>query len=203
VNLWGRLGISVAIVAMFSIVMTEVLQDKAFYQSYRWAICAVFLAMGAFLLVVGRFVNTRIRESRRDEDGESPKGPFLLVNLEYWGVILSIFGVIVIFIVPYKKVEARAVAARTNARPRTNAPVAKKIVVAPTNEPAPPPPKPVKFPPLKLQGIVYKQERASALLNGRTYFIGDYIGEAKVVAIGPTNAVLEIEGQQRELILGE
>jgi hypothetical protein len=195
-NVWGRLGISVAIVATFSIVMTEILQDKAFYQVYRWAICAALLAMGAFLLVIGRFVNANIRESRREND-EEPKGPFLLVNLEYWGSILTIFGIIVIFIVPYKKVEARAVAARTNVPPR-------EVVVAPTNgPPAPPPPKPVIFPPVKLQGIAYRQDRASALLNGRTYFVGDYIGEVKVISISPTNAVLELEGQQRELLLGD
>lgn len=44
-NIWGRLGISVATVAAFSIVMTEGLQGKDFYQVYRWAICAVLLAM--------------------------------------------------------------------------------------------------------------------------------------------------------------
>jgi hypothetical protein len=128
------------------------------------------------------------------------KGPFILVNLEYWGLILTIFGVIVIFIVPYKKVEARAVAQRTNA------PAKKPPVVAITNEAPPPPepPKPVKpavFPEAKLQGIVYKRERSSALINGRTYFVGDYIGDAKVISIGITNAFLEMEGQQKELVL--
>jgi len=186
-NLWGRLGISAVLVAAFSIMMTEVLQHKPFYELYRWAICAVLLAMGALFLIVGRLVNTRIRESR--EGDERVQAPFLLVNLEYWGLILTIFGIIVIFIAPYKKVEARAVAP-TNAGPRsvaTNAPI----------------PKPVTFPALKLQGIVYKQDRSSALLNGRTYFVGNYVGEAKLVAISATNVVLEMQGQQRELVLDE
>ena len=202
-NIWGRLGISVAIVAAFSILMTEVLQGLDFYDTYRWAICAGLLAMGAFLLVIGRFVNAKIRESHKHDEREEEgavKGPFILVNLEYWGLILTIFGVIVIFIVPYKKVEARAVAQRTNA------PAKKPPVVAITNEAPPPPepPKPVKpavFPEAKLQGIVYKRERSSALINGRTYFVGDYIGDAKVISIGITNAFLEMEGQQKELVL--
>jgi hypothetical protein len=199
-NIWGRLGISVALVAAFSMIMTEVLQDKPFYELYRWAICAVLLAMGALFLVIGRLVNTRIRESR--EGDERVQTPFLLANLEYWGLILTIFGIIVIFIAPYKKVEARAAPARTNA------PAVKKIAATPTNGPAAvatnaPPPKPVTFPPLKLQGIIYNQTRSSALLNGRTYFAGDWVGDARLVAIGPTNAVLEIEGQQRGLVLGE
>jgi hypothetical protein len=112
-NTRGRLGISVALVAAFSILLTEVLQGKDFYETYRWGICAGLLGMGAFLLVIGRFVNTKIRESRMAE--ERPTEPSILVNLEYWGLILSIFGVIVIFIAPYKKVEARRMPAKQNA----------------------------------------------------------------------------------------
>jgi hypothetical protein len=202
-NIWGRLGISVAIVSMFAIVMTEVLQDKAFYQVYRWAICAVLLAMGVFLLVVGRFVNAKIRESHRNEL-EGPSGPFLLVNLEYWGLMLTIFGVIVIFIVPYKTVEARESKAAIS-KPT----VAKKIPPPATNEAPQPVPvavtpmKPVVFPELKLQGIVYKQTNPSALINGRTYFVGDSIGETKLISITETNAVVELHGQRRELQLGD
>jgi hypothetical protein len=189
-NTWGRLGISVAIVAMFSILMTEVFQGKEFYQVYRWGICAALLAMGAFLLVVGRFVNTRIRDTQRAEGDEHPEGPFLLVNLEYWGLILSIFGILVIFIVPYKKVEARAVAGRTNA------PSVKKIVA--TNE------APVMLPPgLKLQGIIVNQGRPSALINGRTYFVNSRVGDALLIAITPTNIALEINGQRRVLALDD
>jgi len=206
-NIWGRLGISVAIVAMFSIVTMEVLQGKAFYQVYRWAICAVLLAMGTFLLLVGAFVNAKIRASHRD-DPESPQGPFLLVNLQYWGLMLTIFGIIVIFIVPYQKVEAR--------EPKAVAPkekVVKKVVaMTVTNEPpklvplpapAPPKPKPVVFPDLKLQGLVYRGEDSSALINGRTYFVGDIIAGAKLISISETNAVVERDGQQKELVLPE
>src|SRR5688572_18867526 len=171
-NIWGRLGISVAIVAMFSIVMMEVLQAKGFYHVHRWAICAVLLAMGTFLLLVGGFVNAKIRASQR-HDPEGSHGPFLLVNLQYWGLMLTIFGIIVIFIVPYQKVEAR----EPKAAPKEK--VVKKIVpMTVTNEPpklvslpAPPKPKPAVFPDLKLQGLVYRGEDSSALINGRTYFV--------------------------------
>jgi len=193
-NLWGRLGISVAIVAMFSILMTEVFQGKDFYQVYRWGICAALLAMGAFLLVVGRFVNAKIRDSQRGEGEEASRGPFLLVNLEYWGLILTIFGVLLIFIVPYKKVEARAVAGRTNA------PSMKRIV--PTNETSAA--VPVALPPgLKLQGIIVNQGRPSALISGRTYFVSNRVGDFLLIAITPTNVTLEINGQQRTLLLSD
>ena len=193
-NLSGRLGISVAIVAMFTLLLTEVFQGKDFYQVYRWGICAALLAAGAFLLVVGRFVNTRIRDANLGEGDEAAKGPFLLLNLEYWGLILTIFGLLVIFIVPYKRVEARALARRTNAPP------VKKIAV--TNQvPAAPP---AAIPPdFKLQGIILNQGRPSALIGGRTYFVSNRVGDARLIAVTPTNALLEIEGQPRALPLGD
>lgn len=189
-----------AIVATFSIVMMEVLQGKTFYQVYRWAICAVLLAMGTFLLLVGAFVNAKIRESHRN-DPEGLTGPFLLVNLQYWGLMLTIFGIIVIFIVPYQKVEAREA---NTAAPKAK--IVKKAVPAiVTNEPPKPtplpPPKPVVFPELKLQGVVCRESNSSALINGRTYFVGDIIAEAKLMSISETNVVLEREGQQKELQL--
>jgi hypothetical protein len=200
--MWGRIGISVAIVAIFSIVMMEVLQGMGFYQVHRWAICAGLLAMGAFLWLVGRFVNARIRESRRDEEG-GPTGPFLLVNLQYWGLMLTIFAIIVIFIVPYAKVE------KVEARPQPAPPkpaMAKKVVppavtnvIKVTNEP--PKPRPVVFPPLKLQGLVSRGKDSSALINGRTYFVRDYVAGVQVISISETSVVVELSGQQRELQL--
>lgn len=186
-SFWPRLGISVAIVAAFSILMTEVFQGMDFYQLYRWAICAGLLAMGAFLLVIGRFVNNKIRETQRAAGDEHPAGPFLLVNLEYWGLLLSIFGVLVIFIVPYKRVEARA------SVPRTNAPVIKPV----TNQP------PLVLPNYKLQGVVLNQGRASALINGRTYFVSNRIGDSVLLSISPTNVVLESYGQKHVITLDD
>lgn len=201
-NIWGRLGISVAIVATFSIIMTEVLQGTSVYESHRWVICAALLVMGAFLLLVGRFVNRQMRQSHRTEEHEAPQGPFILVNMEYWGLMLTIFGIIVVFIVPFKKVEARAVTpAPAKQAVKTNPVVKAAATNASVTPPPPPPAKPVTFPPLKLQGIVVRQEKSSALINGRTYFVGDYIGDARVFSVGTTNAVVELEGQFQTLNL--
>ncbi|HMJ64897.1 MAG TPA: hypothetical protein VK615_06075 [Candidatus Binatia bacterium] len=91
---------------MFAIVTTEVLRNKAFYELHRWAICAALLAMGVLLLVVGKFVNANIRESQRN-DPDGPTGPFILVNLQYWGLILAIYAILVAIIVPDSPVAAR------------------------------------------------------------------------------------------------
>lgn len=202
-NIWGRLGISVAIVAAFSILMNEVLRTRHFYEVYRWGICAGLLGMGVFLWIVGKFVNARLRQSKkqvRDEwaeegqqEEEPPSDPFILVNLAYWGMILTIFGLIVIVIVPYEKQQALTVAAATASPPVETKPppvtnAAPELVVEP---PAPKRP----LPNLKLQGIVHKISSASALINGRTYFVGETVSNATVVAIKDEKAVLELDGQ--------
>ena len=103
-NLWGRLGISVAIVAMFCIVMTEFLQHTAYYESYRWHMCGIFVAAGISMGLIGRRLNDRWRKAhqllgKRDEFSDAteeeqlPTDPFLLVNVAYWGLMLIVLGV--------------------------------------------------------------------------------------------------------------
>ena len=170
---------------MFFIAISEGLRDRVFYELHRWAICIGLFVMGVFLLAVGRFVNAGIRESRRG-DLEAPAGPFLLVNLEYWGLMLTVFGVIVAIIIPTRRVVAREGRASTN--------VAKKVETPLTNPP-------VVFPELKLQGLVFREGNSSALINGRTYFVGDLIREAKLISVTESNVTLELRGQQRSFRL--
>ena len=120
--------------------------------------------------------------------------PFILVNLAYWGVMLAIFGVAVI-VIPHVQsdelpvaaatvqppVEKKVAPATTNAQPELTVESAAQKRTLPTN--------------LKLQGIIYKTTNASALINGRTYFVGDTIGNATVVSIEGQKAVLELDGQ--------
>jgi hypothetical protein len=56
---------------------------------------------------------------------------------------------------------------------------------------------------VKLQGIAYRKEKPAALINGKTLFVGDHLGEAKIVAIDPSSATLEIEGEFRVYVLGK
>ncbi len=60
------------------------------------------------------------------------------------------------------------------------------------------PPKP---PPLKLQSIVFNPRRPSAMINGRPLFLGDAIGQYRVVAISRDSAMLVSAGQTNILTL--
>jgi len=57
------------------------------------------------------------------------------------------------------------------------------------------------FPAMKLQGIVYRPSNPSVVINNKTLFIGETIGEAKVVAIDRTSVTVECRGQTRVLTL--
>ena len=107
-NIWSRLGISVAIAATFCIIMTEVFQNKSYYGTYKWYICATFLVAGVVLGIVGKFLNARRRKQVSEESSQSEatpeetvesQAPFILFNLAYWGVMLLVFGITIIFIV--------------------------------------------------------------------------------------------------------
>ena len=64
-----------------------------------------------------------------------------------------------------------------------------------------PPPVPVKFPPMELQGIVLRGLRSSAMIDGKIYFLGDHIGAVRVVAIDKESVTLELSGQTNMLHL--
>jgi MSHA biogenesis protein MshK len=58
------------------------------------------------------------------------------------------------------------------------------------------------FPELRLQGIYYRLNRPSALINGETVEIGDHLGDAKVIKIERRSVTLERGGQRKVLMLG-
>jgi hypothetical protein len=77
-------------------------------------------------------------------------------------------------------------------------------VAAATNPPAVPVEAPPAPPPLpKLQGIFYRPDRPSALLNGRTVFVGGRSGEFLVLAITQTSVTVTRAGQTNVLELPE
>jgi hypothetical protein len=67
-----------------------------------------------------------------------------------------------------------------------------------TNDVAPPKPAP-----LKLQGIVYDPKRPSAVINGRTVFVGDRIRQMRVIAITADTATLVDSSHTNVLSLAE
>ncbi len=83
-------------------------------------------------------------------------------------------------------------AQQTAVAPATPAITAAPVIAQPV-APAPPP--------LKLQGIVYNPARPSALISGRTLFVGDRFDEMKVTRISQSQVVLVGSGKTNVLTL--
>ena len=99
---------------------------------------------------------------------------------------------------------ARAVAAPVAAAPAASP---AKAVPAPPVKASPPavaakaPPPGIAWP--KLQGIFYRPDRPSALLNGKTFFVGDRIGDCLVLAIDRQSVTLVSAGRTNVLRMAQ
>src|SRR5437868_7503721 len=106
-NIWTRLGISVALLGIFCIVCSEMIQRDGYYDLHRREIAVALCGAGAVAFVIGRVLNRRRRlehqpkgtsEEQEDESNPETAGqPFILFNLAYWGPILGAFGLVVLF----------------------------------------------------------------------------------------------------------
>jgi hypothetical protein len=72
-----------------------------------------------------------------------------------------------------------------------------------TNAPAMEPPPPPKPAPLRLQAIIFNPKRPSAMISGKTLFVGDKLGDMRVVAIEQDSATLAGAGQTNVLSLAQ
>jgi hypothetical protein len=208
-NLWTRLGISVALLGMFCILCSELMLSDGFYDTNRTRIAAAMAVLGIVLFFFGRAANQRQAQRLKDEIARLPPeeqealqaegGTFILANLAFWGSMLVAFALVVLFI-PARVSSAPKVEARAPA------PVKKKAE-PPLLTNAPPVPSALKtnafvFPSFKLQGITQRGPQSSALINGQTYFVGENIGPVKLVSIFPNSIVVEANGAMRSINLG-
>jgi MSHA biogenesis protein MshK len=93
--------------------------------------------------------------------------------------------------------------AATESATPAGAALAKEQESEATNSAAIAPPAQPKPAPLRLQAIVFNPKRPSALISGKTLFIGDKLGDARVVAIDRESATLVGAGKTNVLSLPE
>lgn len=192
---WFRLGIWVGLAASFYILVNEVLQDYAFYETWRWHIYKVLIGGGALLAIISKRSKAHAPSQERPADGgirlsdDTTNGSERIFNQRYCGFILTTFGVIVRIVIPAEDVEMR-VAARATEDEK-----------AETEEVVPAAKAPTVFPDLHLQGVAVSKTNPSALINRKTYFVGDEIEGATVASIFPDSVVLQKDGESKVYIL--
>jgi len=79
-------------------------------------------------------------------------------------------------------------------------------VAAPAPKPEPPVTNavaavPASFPDLKLQGVIWSPSRPSAVINGKSVFVGEKVERAVVTAIEQESVTVTLNGEERVLTL--
>ncbi len=126
--------------------------------------------------------------------------PLLWVGLGLLLVLVVALGGLVIWLFAQKSAGELRAAARPAADPVAAVPVATSPALAPapalagpdtnTNTPAVAAPGPSPAPAPKLQGIAYRPDRPTAVVNGRTVEVGDRVGGFRVLAISRSAVTL-------------
>jgi len=187
--IWTVLGLAVAIIAVFCVSVAELIVGHPLFEAQRLNIAGALAGVGVVLALFGWVFRARRRASRDDD-----RRPFILFDMRFWGPMLIAFGVITVFIRPLKEMK------------KEMAFVPPKPPEARSVEPAKPAVKekekiPVVFPKVRIQGIFVSASRASAILNGESYFVGDHVGDAVVRTIDRNGVVLEVAGETKLLTL--
>lgn len=83
-------------------------------------------------------------------------------------------------------------------------PVTARIFKRPNAQPPPPLPepavvKPPEFPILDVAGVILSGSRSSALINGRTVLVGEFINDVKLVEVREDSVVVELQGFKKSV----
>ena len=201
-NIGVFIGITAGMVSVFLTVMMKSLRYQSFYENDRWLICGGLAVLGLVCLVAGFFSGPRSRPTL--EEGELPSSPFLLTNVAYWGFLFLLFGGATALVSPMTHVAHAAQTKPANAITKPIVAINPKFsLVESTSSLAHATSATNQLVKLKLQGIAYDKVKPSAIINGRTYFVGEVVRDAKVVSIEQSEVVVEFMGQNRTLRLGQ
>jgi hypothetical protein len=64
-------------------------------------------------------------------------------------------------------------------------------------------PRRTKFPALRLEGITYRGDKSTAVINGKTFELGDYLQDVTVVGITPSTVTVSMDGRVKVLTLAK
>ena len=185
-NIWVRLGISVAILAFVAIVATEVFKRHPQLHERKKVIAGTLAGAGTLLWLVSKV---------HGNNNEEVKSPDRIFTMRFCGSMLGACGGIVANITPIQQaVSAPASIIRTAARERAKAQQQEEPVSSTQPETI------AEFPKnARLQGIIFHPKSPSAIINGKTVFIGDRVGRARVASIARDSVTLQIENETRIL----
>jgi hypothetical protein len=177
------LGMTVGLTAGFCTAASAISSYFPNLLEFRRYFVAGWLLLAVLLFVVGFKRNA----ASAGKDGAADEGAFLS-NPRFWALVAAIYGGLSLLITPWYSLKARAATVGSNKPEPKNSPV---IV---TNETR------VVWPALRLQGITVNSTRSSAIINGKTYLLGERMDNgALITAITPACVTLEHQSETMEL----
>lgn len=177
------LGMTVGLTAVFCVVASAILSYWPKLMEFRRFFVAGWLIAAVLLFII----RSRRNAPTGGQEVESDESAFLS-NSRYWALVALIYGGLSLFITPWYSLKVKAAKVHAGAaEPQQSPPVA-------TNETR------VVWPPLRLQGITVNSSRSSAIINGKTYLLGERMDNgALIAAITPASVTLEKQAETMEL----
>ena len=188
----ARLGFLTAQLIGLTLAGVAACHLSPFVQRHLAAVCAVLACFGLIEAFMRRGRQSAAERPPKGNDAaaetDSANHPFAPVfSLSSTGLVtIMAAAAIYVFVSALNRPPQQPplVAASESAPPKTNSPA------------------PVVFPPLDLDGLAYSGEHPTAIIQGCTVGIGDYVEGVRVVAIGKEGVTVELEGEQAVLRLG-
>lgn len=171
------------VLAIFCFVATEAFKRRPELQLHKKAIAGGLAGAGTLVWLVGMVHGKR--------EGDTSKNGGLL-SLQFCGCLLAGVGAIVSCVSPISQFIASPqtflhLTSQTNWPKIFN----KSAERSESTESA--------QAPLKVQGIFFRTNDPSAIINGQTVFVGDRVGKARITAIEKQSVTVEIAQQKKVL----
>jgi hypothetical protein len=184
-KIWARLGIIVAVLALFCFGAAHVFGRYPELHQHKKVIAGSFAGLGTLLWLVSKAHGGNV-------DTAAKVNP--IFTLGFCSVLLAMCGGVVSKITPISQFFAgpgvgQRLAGISKGWPELFQRTAK---ARPRNDPKGP---------LRIQGIFYRENSPAAIINGQTVVVGDRVGTARVVAIERQSVTLEIAEQRKVLNL--
>jgi hypothetical protein len=191
--------IAVVLAITFGLIASEVFQVASQLQKQKFPIAIALAGAGFLVLSMGGAA------SRKNEDTEhfrislkEPEpAPSKLISVQFCGVLFLLFGAMIAGITQvqgaFAKLPLRTTILASESLFNPQAASAKESRFGAK--------KPGARQPLKLQGIFYRNPNPAAIVNGQQIFVGDHVGQAKVLAIDRERVTFELPGEPDRVIL--
>ena len=185
-NIWTRLVLVLAIIAIFCFVATEVFKAHPELYPHKKIIAGSLAGAGTLLWLIGKVHGSSA------ESGDTTRKGGGVFTLRFSGSVLAACGAVVSNIVLVLQLIASPQAVLRVAAAQHLPHFVRKTEGSESER---------TKGQLKVQGIFYRARDPSAIINGQTVTVGDHIGTAKVVAIERQSVTVEIAQERKVLSL--